>query len=435
MRELRPHQLRAVSETRRAVAAGSKSILLVAPAGSGKTTIAASIGGGTVKKGRRLAWFAHTRELVEQARATLALFGAGSQFVGTYQGAAASGTAPDADVVIFDEAHHLEDGNDWSRVAAAYAGKVRIGLTATPERADGSALHGFETMVVAAQYSELLAAGLLVPCRILSTSRGLKGKEILQRPVDAYQAHARGTIAVVFGGTVAACEEFAAEFRAAGVPSEVVHGKLSAAERDARLARWRSGQTRVVCNVGILTEGFDFPAIQTVILARGCGSCGLFIQMTARGLRPSPGKAEMLLLDLVGASQPPPRGHGKPTDDRIYSLDGVGIRLAGAEQGPSFCRVCAQPTPCACPKDPETGLPVVVGGELEPWKEAMRAEPASKQAQRLGRWIADARGKGHKESSAGFKFKAVFGRFPDRALMAQAQRFADEEMARRARVA
>lgn len=431
MRALRPHQLRAVAETRAAVAAGSKSILLVAPAGSGKTTIAASIGGSTVKKGRRLAWFAHTRELVEQARDTLALFGAGASFVGTYQAAASSGTAPDADVVIFDEAHHLEDGNDWSRVAEAYAGKVRIGLTATPERADGGALHGFDTMVVAAQYSELLAAGLLVPCRILSTSRGLKGKEILQRPVDAYQAHARGTIAVVFGGTVAACETFAEDFRTAGVSAEVVHGKLSTAERDARLARWRTGRTRVVCNVGILTEGFDFPAIQTVILARGCGSCGLYIQMTARGLRPSPGKSEMLLLDLAGAA----KEHGSPTADRVYSLDGVGIRLAGAAQGPTFCRTCAQPSEmCQCPKDPETGLPVVVGGELEPWKEAMRAEPASKQAQRLGRWLADARSKSHKPASAAFKFKAVYGRWPDRATMAAAERVADE-IADRARVA
>jgi superfamily II DNA or RNA helicase len=419
VRALRPHQTRTVSAARAAVAAGKRSLLIVSPAGSGKTTIAAAIGGSAVRKGRRLAWFAHTRELVEQARATLALFGAGASFVGTYQAAASSGVAPDADVVIFDEAHHLEDGNDWSRVAQAYAGKVRIGLTATPERADGGALHGFDTMVVAAQYSELLAAGLLVPCRILSTSRGLKGKEILQRPVDAYQAHARGTIAVVFGGTVAACETFAEDFRAAGVSAEVVHGKLSAAERDARLARWRSGLTRVVCNVGILTEGFDFPAIQTVILARGCGSCGLYIQMTARGLRPSPGKSEMLLLDLAGAA----KEHGSPTADRVYSLDGVGIRLAGAAQGPTFCRTCAQPSEmCQCPKDPETGLPVVVGGELEPWKEAMRAEPASKQAQRLAKWMREAKEKGHKPGAALFKFKAVFGRWPDAGLRAQAER-------------
>jgi superfamily II DNA or RNA helicase len=420
MRTLLPHQSRAVEAVRAAVAEGKRSILVVSPAGSGKTTIAASIAASAIRKGNRPAWFAHTRELVQQARDTIAEFGfAVGYSAGTYQGAAAGGVAPDGNPVIFDEAHHLEDGNDWSRVAEAYAGKLRIGLTATPERADGSALHGFEVMVVAATYSELLKTGLIVPCRILSTSRGLKGKEILQRPVDAYQAHAAGSIAVVFGSTVAACETFAEDFRAAGVAAEVVHGKLKTADREARLHRWKMGKTRVVCNVGILTEGFDYPAISTVILARSCGSCGLYIQMTARGLRASPGKRETLLLDLAGAA----REHGSPTADREYSLEGVGIRLAGAEQGPSFCRTCAQPSEaCTCEKDPETGLPVVVGGELEPWKEAMRAEPVSKQAARLARWMREGKEKGHKPAAALFKFRAVFGRFPDATTKAMAMR-------------
>ena len=421
MRTLRPHQTRTVNAARAAVAAGKKSLLIVSPAGSGKTTIAAAIGGSAVKKGRRLAWFAHTRELVEQARDTLALFGAGASFVGTYQAAASSGSAPDADVVVFDEAHHLEDGNDWSRVAEAYQGKVRIGLTATPERADGSALHGFEEMIVAASYSELRAAGLLVPVDIQRAKKALRGKEIVQRPVDSYLSQAPGTIAVVFGGTVAACEQFAEDFRAAGVRADVVHGGLKVAEREARLAKWKRGETRVVCNVGILTEGFDYPAIQTVVLARACGSCGLYIQMTARGLRPSPGKDRMLLIDLAGASWI----HGRPDADREYSLEGVGIRLAGAEKGPTFCRTCAQPSEaCTCEKDPETGLPVVVGGELEPWKEAMRAEPPSKQAQRLAKWMREGREKGHKPGAALFRFRAVFGRFPDAMLRAQAERMA-----------
>jgi DNA repair protein RadD len=423
MRELLPHQSRAVEEMRSAVAAGQKSILLVSPAGSGKTTIASAVGASAVRRGRRLAWFAHTRELVDQARATLAHFDCRSGFhVGTYQGAAASGEAPEADVVIFDEAHHLEDGNDWSRVAAAYDGRVRIGLTATPERADGGALHGFETMVVAAKYSELLATGLLVPCEIKRAGKVLKGKEIVQRPVDAYRNWAPATIAVVFGPTVAACEEFARDFNEAGIPAAVVHGKLSVEERDRRLTRWKNGQTRVVCNVGILTEGFDFPAIETVILARPCGSCGLYIQMTARGLRRSPGKKGMMLIDLAGASWV----HGRPEADREYSLDGVGIRLAGTEAGPSFCRTCSQPSAaCVCAKDPETGLAVVVGGELEPWREAMRAEPPSKQAQRLAKWMREGKAKGHKPGAALFKFKAIFGRFPDASLRMQAERLAE----------
>ncbi len=414
MRALRPYQLRAVNECRAAIRKGAKSIVLVAPTGAGKSTMAAAIAAGAVEKGRRVAWFAHRRELVQQGRDTLAEFGVRSGVhITTYQGAAASGEAPEADVVIFDECHHLGDGGDWSRVAKAYDGKVRVGLTATPERADGRALEGFDSLVTAAQYSELLAAGHIVPSEILSTSRGLKGKEILQRPVDAYRAHGRGSC-VVFGSTVKACEEFVRDF---GGLAEIVHGKMSESDRDAALARYASGRTRVLCNVGILTEGWDCPRTETIILARGCGSAGLYIQMTGRALRPSPGKASALLLDLSGVAQE----HGSPTEDRIYSLDGSGIRRM-TESVPTFCRQCGLlSAECSCEKDPETGLPIIVGGELEPWREAMQREPEDKRVARLRKWVEEARNSTppKKVGWAFFKYKACFGHFPTMAIRAQ----------------
>ncbi len=427
MRTLYPFQTRARREVYAAIRAGRKAILLVSPAGSGKSTMASAIAADVVSRSKRVVWFAHRDELIEQGRQTLAEFGVRSGVtLMTYQTATARGEAPEADLAIFDEAHHLSEDNDWARVRQAYAGVTCLGLTATPERADGAALEGFDHLVTAALYSELLALNAehptkgIVPCRILRAPRTLKGKEILQRPVDSYISEAPGSIAVVFGGTVAACQTFVDDFRAAGVAAELVHAGLSREDRRAVLARWRAGTTRVVCNVGILTEGFDFPGIATVILARGCGSPGLYIQMTARGLRPAAGKREMLLLDLAGVSWQ--EGFGSPTADRVYSLDGAGIRLAGAEPAEPFCRTCAQPSSqCTCARDPETGLPIVVGGQLEPWREAMRAEPPSKQAQRLARWLREATAKSYKPGWALQKFKWAFGRFPDSNLMAQAR--------------
>lgn len=428
MRTLYPFQIRARREVYAAIRAGRKAILLVSPAGSGKSTMASAIAADAVSRGKRVVWFAHRDELIDQGRDTLADFGVRSGVtLMTYQTATARGEAPEADLAIFDEAHHLSEDNDWARVRQAYEGKTCLGLTATPERADGCALEGFDHLVTAALYSELLALNAehptkgIVPCRILRAPRTLKGKEILQRPVDSYLENAPGSVGVVFGASVKACDGFVDDFKAAGVPAAVVRDGMGKQARRDVLASWRAGRVRVVCNVAILTEGFDFPGISTVILARGCGSPGLYIQMTARGLRPAQGKREMLLLDLAGVSWQ--EGFGPPTADRVYSLDGAGIRLAGAAPAEPFCRTCAQPSSeCQCPKDPETGLPIVVGGQLEPWREAMRAEPPSKQAQRLAKWLREAKEKGHKPGAALFKFKAVFGRFPDAGLRAVAER-------------
>jgi len=378
--------------------------------------MAAGIAAAARARGSRVAWFAHRRELVAQGRDTLREFGVRDGVtLTTYQAAAVSGQAPEADVVIFDEAHHLGDGGDWSRVAQAYEGRVRVGLSATPERADGRALEGFEELIVAAQYSELLSAGHIVPCDIMSTGHRLKSREIMQRPVDAYLAHAAGSAAVVFGSTVAQCEGFASDFVAAGVPAEVMHAKLADEERDARLARYASGRTRALVNVAILTEGWDAPHTRTVILARGCGSAGLYIQMTGRALRPHPSKERALLLDLAGVANE----HGSPTEDRVYSLDGTGIQRQG-QAAEGFCRVCSLAlTDCQCERD-ERGELVVVGGQLEPWKAAMQVEPEDKRAVRLARWVSEARAKGHKTVSAFYKFKAVYGHFPSASLRAKA---------------
>ena len=418
MRQLRSYQSRAIEQCRAALRAGKRSLLLVAPTGAGKSTMAAGIAAAARARGSRVAWFAHRRELVTQGRDTLREFGVRDGVtLTTYQAAAISGQAPEADVVIFDEAHHLGDGGDWSRVAQAYEGRVRVGLSATPERADGRALEGFEQLIVAAQYSELLSAGHIVPCDIMSTGHRLKSREIMQRPVDAYLAHAAGSAAVVFGSTVAQCEGFAADFVASGVAAEVVHAKLADEERDARLARYASGRTKVVVNVAILTEGWDAPHTRTVILARGCGSAGLYIQMTGRALRPHPSKDRALLLDLAGVANE----HGSPTEDRVYSLDGTGIQRQG-QAAEGFCRVCSLAlTDCQCERD-ERGELVVVGGQLEPWREAMKAEATDKRASRLARWLLDARAKGHKDGAAKFKYKAVYGHWPSAGVLADAER-------------
>ena len=96
--------------------------------------------------------------------------------------------------------------------------------------------------------------------------------------------------AIAYGVDVAHCKKMAAAFCAAGVRAEVVHGATNAIEREGIFERLRSGETQVLVNVNIATEGLDVPEVEAVLMVRPTLSRCLYLQMIGRGLRASPGK-------------------------------------------------------------------------------------------------------------------------------------------------
>jgi hypothetical protein len=88
-----------------------------------------------------------------------------------------------------------------------------------------------------------------------------------------------------------------------GVAAGIVHGAMPAAERAAALAKFRAGALQVMCNVAVLTEGFDDPGVSCVAMARPTRSEGLYAQCVGRGTRLFPGKRDCLILDFVDVSQ------------------------------------------------------------------------------------------------------------------------------------
>jgi hypothetical protein len=153
----------------------------------------------------------------------------------------------------------------------------------------------------------------------------------LAQIADAIVAHARDRKSIAFLPTVATAYELAGELRARGMPAEGFDGTTPADERRAVIARLRSGDTRVVANCAVLTEGFDEPSVDCVVMARPTRSQALYLQCIGRGLRRLPGKQDCLVLDMVDVSA----GHdlvcvadlapGAPTD-----LDGASLGQAAA---------------------------------------------------------------------------------------------------------
>lgn len=348
---LRPYQQAAFDNVRRACVDLRREapdrpaeVLLVAPTGAGKTAIGCEFLAGAVRKGARALWLAHRTELVDQAVARLAASGirAGVVMAGRRGRAdepiqvasvptlVAREAAPEADLLVFDEAHHVA-AESWRAVADAYPrARAILGLTATPERSDGAALSPpFRRLVVACQIGELVREGWLLPCDVESPPgpKPRKAAEgLAQHPVDAYEQWAKGERAVCFSFLVEEAEEWAAEARRRGIEARAVHGGTPAAERRETLDGLHDGRIKLVTNPMVLTEGWDCPPCSVAIVARGCSAPGLWLQMVGRVLRPSEGRAKpgerARVVDLRGHIW----AHGHPEEDRVYSLSGRGIR-------------------------------------------------------------------------------------------------------------
>ena len=423
---LRPYQLAAIESVRGEMRAGHRRVVLVSPTGSGKTRMGSEVVRQAVAKGSRVLWLAHRTELIDQTCATLAEFGlhvgavaARSAWeiapeapvqVASIQTLLARDVRPPAQLLIWDECHHAsEAAEEWARILDAYTETHALGLTATPERGDGSGLAPlFTGLAVAVSVRELTEMGHLVPCEWVKPDTVLEPGHIAQHPLEAYKESAPGQQGFLFAPTVAEAQRYADEFTAAGVRAVCIHAKTKPDERAAALEGFRAGKVRILSNVYVFTEGTDLPMASVCILARGASTAGIYLQMVGRVLRPHPGKTRATLIDLRGVGWL----HGLPEDERIYSLEGKGIVRAEAK-----CKVCGSLLtgyPCAsCGYAPE-------GGEGEQSESAIDNVRLTKYARMIAqgpaqrwdtcvRWCRAAQLKGHKLTSVRYKWRHVYG--------------------------
>lgn len=205
-------------------------------------------------------------------------------------------------------------------------GPLLLGVTATPFRADGADLSKvFDKIVYSLDLPAAIEQGYLVDIRaiavettieldgVAATRDDFRAGELADavntpgrnaKIVKAYLEKALGRKAVVFCAGVQHSKDLTDAFLSAGIEAEHVDGTTPSEIRAALLARLRSGETEVVCNVGVLTEGFDEPTLECVILARPTKSGVLYAQMLGRGTRLSPdtGKKDLLVIDVADLS-------------------------------------------------------------------------------------------------------------------------------------
>jgi DNA repair protein RadD len=357
---LRPYQTDVITEIEQALEAGQRKIIMVAPTGSGKTVIAAEIAKRAVAQHHYVLFLAHRREIITQTRDKLIAAGLSPgivqaglekelrpqanvqvcsiQTLWARAMRSKSMPLPPGTVLVIDECHHAR-ARTYQGIINAYPDAVLYGLTATPCRGDGRGLGSiFTSIIECPQVAELIVGGYLVKSRVYApvpedVAKGVKTQsgdyiisqlagrmntdELVGDIVTHWHKHGENRPTVVFGVDVAHSVHIKNEFINAGVRAEHLDGETPQGDRDAILARLRSGETQVVCNCMVLTEGFDCPDIGCIVLARPTKQMGLFRQMIGRGLRPAEGKADVVILDHSGAVF----RHGLPEDHVNWTLD------------------------------------------------------------------------------------------------------------------
>lgn len=305
--------------------------LAVAPTGSGKTLMLSAVAGSVLREpDAKACILAHRDELTAQNREKFERVNPG---VGTSvfdaQDKSWAGPAtfamvqtlsrdthleamPALDLLVVDEAHHAASPSYRrviDRVRSRNPAALIFGATATPNRGDGQGLRAvFSNVADQITLGELIASGHLVPPRTFVIDVGaqsalaqvrrtatdfdmdqvaaiLNQTPITDAVIRHWQEKAGDRKTLVFCSTVAHATCVTEAFLAAGVPAVLVHGDLPDTERRARLTRYESGDTQVVVNVAVLTEGYDYTPTACVVLLRPSSHKSTLTQMIGRGLR------------------------------------------------------------------------------------------------------------------------------------------------------
>jgi superfamily II DNA or RNA helicase len=336
---LRPYQQEAVAGIRKQLEE-NRSTLLVIPTGTGKTRVFTDI--AHTWPGRVLV-LAHRDELLQQARERLgretgemvgleqaeARAGLERIVVGSVQtmshpGRLASWKKDTFGLVICDEAHHGPSPS-YKRIFDHFETAKLLGVTATPDRADEKAMgQVFESVAYVYEIDDAIKDGYLCPIRVReiylgeldlagcrTTAGDLNQGDLDAAMVEAAVAHmVKSTIAesgdlktLFFTTSVENATRSAELFNELKAGSaRTVNGKTPIDERRQVLGGFERGDFQYLTNCGIATEGYDCPPVACIAQGRPTKSRSLHAQIVGRGLRPYPGKTDLLLLEFTGNS-------------------------------------------------------------------------------------------------------------------------------------
>ena len=458
--ELRDYQTRAIAELRQSLRQGSTRPVVQSPTGSGKTVIAAAIINMARAKDKRVLFCVPALSLIDQ---TVQRFRQNGIFeIGVMQGqhemtdyaqpvqvcsvqTLARRTIPAADLVIVDEAHVMfKLYEDWMN-RPEWKHVPFVGLTATPWAKGMGSPGRWDHLIIGSTLTELIELGHLSDFRCyapahpdldgIKTVAGdydLKGlghamdkQALVADIVSTWLERGEGRSTICFAVNRVHAKHIQTQFIEAGVAAEYMDAYTDLDDRADIVKRFENGDVQVICNVGVLTTGFDAD-VRCIILARPTKSEILYVQMIGRGLRTANGKPDCLILDHSDTTM----RLGFVTDIGTSKLhDGAANRQVVEKTAPlpKECPACAFLKPPKARKCPAGGFEPVAkpdvqvnDGELQELTRAGKVKPEKFTMEQKQDWyrqlVLHANLRGYKPGWAYWAFKDKFKVGPDHSL-------------------
>lgn len=335
--ELYPYQQEARAAVERDWESGYLRTLLVLPTGCGKTIVFSRIIEDMVRTGSRCLILAHRGELLEQAADKLyraaklrcAVEKAEESCLGSWYRVVVGSiqslmrekrlsqfSEDYFDVIVVDEAHHVLS-DSYQRVLERFGGAKVLGVTATPDRGDMRNLgQYFEHLAYEYKFPQAIREGYLCPIKAVTiplkldlSGVGVQAGDFKSADIDTaldpylhqiaaeMRGYCQGRKTVVFLPLVKTSQKFRDILNAQGFQAAEVNG--SSQDRAEVLRDFENGRYNVLCNSMLLTEGWDCPAVDCIVVLRPTKVRSLYSQMVGRGTRLFPGKEDLLLLDFL----------------------------------------------------------------------------------------------------------------------------------------
>lgn len=371
MNGLRSYQQELVDGVFQAFEEGFTAPCIVLPCGGGKSVIVAEIAKIYTSMERQVLFLVHRKELCGQIFSTFVRYGVNMEYcqiamVQTTVRRLKSIKKPD--LIITDENHHsLAD--TYKKIYKHFADVVRIGVTATPERIDGSGLADVnDKLIIGVTAKWLIKNNFLAPYDYYAPNIKMpkfhtrngdyiqsevadffnsNKKRVYGKAIEHYLRLADGKQAICYLPTVEVSKTAADEFKRSGIAAAHIDGTTSKVERDKIINDFRGGIIKILCNVDIISEGFDVPDCECVILLRPTKSLVLYTQQAMRCMRYKPEKRAIIIDHVNNITR-----FGFPDADHEWRLEGHPHKKINSEQPLKICRSCFAAVPIStkiCP--------------------------------------------------------------------------------------
>lgn len=375
---LRDYQQDAINKIYDSWQRGNRNVCAVLPTGAGKSVIVSDVVKRHFINNQHTAVIAHRNELVSQMSCHLARAGIPHRIIGSnatvsqiirkhrkefgksFVNPSATTAVVGVDTLlarmndlkvwgqqislwVIDEVQHLLRNNKWGKAVELFVNAHGLGVTATPNRADGQGLgrwvDGYmDDIIIGPTTRYLINNGFLADYEIVCPASDLKvddsplskngdwsnqtlrkaakKSKIVGDVVKNYILYAVGRQAIVFATDVDTANEISEDFNANGIKAVSLNGNSQTAFREQSIDLFATGKIQVLINVDLFDEGFDVPSCDVVIMARPTASLGKVLQMIGRVLRPAPNKTALIVDHVSNVIR-----HGLPDIPREWSLD------------------------------------------------------------------------------------------------------------------